>query len=252
MRILSFNASTPNLHACLAEGSNIVAEQIIVCDSDNNKTSAKNTKSRQFAASLIIPAIADLLKKANWSKSSIEAIVVGIGPGSFTGIRIAVVTARTLAQALSLPLLGINEFECYAFREQIKEFPTAIALNAGKKQYYCAHIHSGSSLLNEIDNKVSKQHVNWHMTTHYGAEENFHSHLTDFKQVLMLSETPSLNAPGPVNQAANQAILAHNRLEQIAQSSEPLDKIFPYHLVKPLYIRNASITISSVEKANKL
>ena len=96
MRILSFNTSTANLHACLLQGDSIAAKKTIVCSPED----------RQFAASLIIPTIKDILSEANWHKSDLEAIIVGIGPGSFTGIRIAVVTARTLCQALNLPCLA--------------------------------------------------------------------------------------------------------------------------------------------------
>src|ERR1700722_16851606 len=113
MRTLSFDASTANLYVCLIDADNVLAEQILICNPDD----------RQFAASLIIPALADLYKQAGWRKADTELIVVGIGPGSFTGTRIAVVMARTLAQSLNFPLLGINRFECYAFNEQIKIFP---------------------------------------------------------------------------------------------------------------------------------
>jgi len=251
MRILSFNASTADLHACLADENRIVAKQIIICKADNDKIPGKNAVSKQFAASLIIPTVASLLNEVNWSKSSIDAIVVGVGPGSFTGIRVAVVTARTLAQALEIPLLGISEFECYAFKEQNKEFPVAIALNAGKKQYYCAHLSGSSDLSNQSNDKINKAQVNWDMTTHHISEEDFKGHLDGFKHVIMLPESVSPDSAQPYNQAATQANLAYYRLEQILPTSGQLNKIFPYQFVKPLYVRNASITIKALNKANQ-
>jgi len=251
MRILSFNASNPNLHACLWDSDKVIAEQIIICDAVTNLSNkpsldkssldkpspGKASKSREFAASLIIPTVADLLKKTGWQKSNIEAIAVGIGPGSFTGIRVAVVTARTLAQALSLPLLGINEFECYAFREQIMQFPAAILLSAGKSQYYCAHIDN--SLLSDIEATLNNHQINWDMTTHHLAEQDLQSHLAQFKKVL---------TPPTTDQAVIQATLTNYRLAQAVESKQCLIEIFPYQLVKPLYIRNASITMSSTDR----
>jgi tRNA threonylcarbamoyl adenosine modification protein YeaZ len=234
MRILSFNTSTSNLYACLADGSTILAEKAIIC----------NNEDRQFAASLIIPTLSGLLSEVGWNKSDLKAIVVGIGPGSFTGIRIAVVTARTLCQALNLPLLGINEFECYAFKEQIAEYPYAIAVDAGKNQYYCAHLNQGyPSSLPNLNPAINQ--VKWEMTYHYLNEQDSHSHFADFKQVLKL---PSQSANGTTNQAIDQALIADFWLAEAEQLKQDLSEIFPYHIVKPLYIRNASITISKVGK----
>jgi tRNA threonylcarbamoyl adenosine modification protein YeaZ len=236
MRILSFNTSTANLHACLLQGDSIAAKKTIVCSPED----------RQFAASLIIPTIKDILSEANWHKSDLEAIIVGIGPGSFTGIRIAVVTARTLCQALNLPLLGISEFECYAFKEQITEFPYAITLDAGKNQYYCAHIHQGYPSKIRNQNGLNKQ-VKWEMTYHHLNEQEAENHFLNFKGVLK----PSLSSIESVNLAVDQVTIANLWLNEAKQLKQELSEIFPYHLVKPLYIRNASITISPLKKAAK-
>lgn len=237
MRILSFNTSTSNLYACLAEGSNIIAEKAIVC----------NPEDRQFAASLIIPTLSNLLGEAGWSKSELKAIVVGIGPGSFTGIRIAVVTARTLCQGLHLPLLGISEFECYAFKEQIAEYPYAITLDAGKNQYYCAHLNQGYPSALPNHNRTKNQ-VKWEMTYHYLNEQDSQSHFADFKHIL--KPDPQV-LQGTINQAVDQALIADFWLAEAKQLKQDLSEIFPYHIVKPLYIRNASITINSLQKARK-
>ncbi len=59
-------------------------------------------------------------------------LAVAIGPGSFTGTRLGVVTARTLAQQLDLPLVGISSFAAYAWwcYEHSLEFGQVIALQS--------------------------------------------------------------------------------------------------------------------------
>jgi tRNA threonylcarbamoyl adenosine modification protein YeaZ len=249
MRILSFNASTPSLDICLGYGENIVAQRSIVCEANEAHTAGKK-KSRQFAASLIIPTTNELLQEVSWLKSNIDIIVVGTGPGSFTGIRIAVVTARTLAQALHLPLLGISEFECHAFRAQIKEFPALIALNAGKKQYYCAHLTDSISSGDSTDT-LAKYQLDWHMITHWLTEDQLQAQLADFKSVITPWQEQGSASSNSFNYAVTQSMLAHKRLQLARTPKEKLIDIFPYHLVTPLYIRNASITISSAAKTNK-
>ncbi len=67
----------------------------------------------------MVPMIDELMKKCQLQLSDMTAIASSIGPGSFTGIRIGVTTARTLAQALDIGTIGVptlNAF-CYSQRE---------------------------------------------------------------------------------------------------------------------------------------
>lgn len=56
----------------------------------------------------IIPTIDELLKNNNLSIKDINKIIVGIGPGSYTGLRVAVMTAKMLAYSLKIPLYKIS------------------------------------------------------------------------------------------------------------------------------------------------
>ena len=58
-------------------------------------------------ASVLVPAISDALKQAGIERQALSLIAVTTGPGSFTGVRVGLATARGLALALDLPLAGI-------------------------------------------------------------------------------------------------------------------------------------------------
>jgi tRNA threonylcarbamoyladenosine biosynthesis protein TsaB len=62
----------------------------------------------------LMPLIAELLDEAGWSWAEIERIAVGVGPGTFTGLRIGVSTARALARSLSCPLVGVSTLHSLA------------------------------------------------------------------------------------------------------------------------------------------
>ncbi len=62
----------------------------------------------KMASSVLLPKIDEILASANVTLSDIDVFATTIGPGSFTGIRIAVNTARAFAYALNKPILGID------------------------------------------------------------------------------------------------------------------------------------------------
>lgn len=65
-------------------------------------------------ATRLLPLAGELLERAQVGWSELERIAVGIGPGTFTGLRIGVATARGLAQSLGIPLVGVSSLGALA------------------------------------------------------------------------------------------------------------------------------------------
>lgn len=63
----------------------------------------------------LLPAMEALLKEARLSMHDVERIAVGQGPGSYTGVRIGVTAAKTLAWTLGVPLVGVSSLEALAY-----------------------------------------------------------------------------------------------------------------------------------------
>jgi tRNA threonylcarbamoyl adenosine modification protein YeaZ len=72
--------------------------------------------ARTFAAehrhgSHLLPTIDALLEAEGLSLTRLRGVVVGLGPGAFTGLRVGLATAKTLAHALGLPIVGVSTAE---------------------------------------------------------------------------------------------------------------------------------------------
>lgn len=80
----------------------------------------------------LIPVIQNLLTAHNASIAEIVAIVVTNGPGSFTGVRIGLATAKGLAEACSIPILAVSRLAVLAHLAQTR----AAALDASRHEFY--------------------------------------------------------------------------------------------------------------------
>ena len=99
----------------------------------------KNTHSER-----LMPLIVSLLKDCGISKEELRGVAVSIGPGSFTGIRIGMATAKGLCQGLNIPAVGVMTLDALA--EGCSFFPGLICpvLDARKNQLYTAIYRGGA------------------------------------------------------------------------------------------------------------
>ncbi|WP_019787275.1 tRNA (adenosine(37)-N6)-threonylcarbamoyltransferase complex dimerization subunit type 1 TsaB, partial [Streptococcus sobrinus] len=97
MKILAFDTSNQPLSVALLEEGKIVSEMTL-------------TVKKNHSISLM-PTIDFLVAQAGWRPSDLERIVVAQGPGSYTGLRVAVATAKTLAYSLGIDLVGLSSLQ---------------------------------------------------------------------------------------------------------------------------------------------
>lgn len=101
MPILAIDTATLVSSVAIATPDTLVAEITI--------------QTRKTHSERLMPHIATLLSMAEVPQSSLKAVAVSIGPGSFTGLRIGLATAKALAYALTIPLIGVPTLAALAF-----------------------------------------------------------------------------------------------------------------------------------------
>ena len=97
-------------------------------------------------SSLLVPMIESGLNNSGWKVKDLELIVLPVGPGSFTGLRVGVVTAKAFSYVNQTPLIGVNSLEVIAAATaaEARDFDSVspkgelrIAINAQRQQLFC-------------------------------------------------------------------------------------------------------------------
>jgi tRNA threonylcarbamoyladenosine biosynthesis protein TsaB len=94
-------------------------------------------------AERLVPLLVEVLGEAGKDWNDLDRIVVGIGPGNFTGVRISVSTARGLALALGIPAIGVTTFEALACGI---DGPVVLMLDARRERVYVQEFEHGRPL----------------------------------------------------------------------------------------------------------
>ena len=116
--ILAFDTSSAVGSVAVGRGGIVLAQQEL--------------EQQRKHASALIPAISTVLSEAGIDKSELDGIVVGEGPGSFTGGRVAAATAKGMAHALEVPLWPVSSLAAIAL--SVRGFGIRYVLFDARKQ----------------------------------------------------------------------------------------------------------------------
>lgn len=126
--LLAFDTATPFVTVALHDGEDVVAE--------------RRSEQRMKHGEQLAPLIQAVLADAGIVRQDLTAIAVGTGPGPFTGLRVGLVTARTLAFVLEIPVYGVCSLDVLAVEAAHGDDPVArdfvVATDARRKEVYLA------------------------------------------------------------------------------------------------------------------
>jgi tRNA threonylcarbamoyl adenosine modification protein YeaZ len=126
--LLAFDTATPYVTVALHDGEDVVAE--------------RRSEQRMRHGEQLAPLIEAVMADAGIVRQDLTAIAVGVGPGPFTGLRVGLVTARTLAFVLELPVYGVCSLDVVAIEAALGRSPVGteftVATDARRKEVYLA------------------------------------------------------------------------------------------------------------------
>ncbi|MBN2849005.1 MAG: tRNA (adenosine(37)-N6)-threonylcarbamoyltransferase complex dimerization subunit type 1 TsaB [Coriobacteriia bacterium] len=123
---VAFDTSTD--HTAIAVGD---------MDAPGTVVASEDFAARRAANTVLLPTLERLLVSVGVGVAEVTAVVCGRGPGSFTGVRIAMATAKGLAHGLGVPLVGVGTLDAVAVRAQ-RSGLVAVAGDAMRGEVYPA------------------------------------------------------------------------------------------------------------------
>jgi tRNA threonylcarbamoyladenosine biosynthesis protein TsaB len=121
-RLLLLETSGRTGLVAISEGEALLATRLL----DESRNQARD----------LAPAVADLLAAAGWKPRDISAVVVSRGPGSYTGLRIGIMSAKTFAYAAGCALLAIDTFAVIAAQAPAGADPLDVIADAQQQKVY--------------------------------------------------------------------------------------------------------------------
>jgi tRNA threonylcarbamoyl adenosine modification protein YeaZ len=121
--VLALDTATPTLVAGLGRWSRDGGVEVLA---------ERAASSGNKHAELLTPAIRGVLDDAGLTMAALDAVVTGLGPGPFTGLRVGIVTALTLADARGLPVVGVCSLDA------VGSGARTVVTDARRKEVYWA------------------------------------------------------------------------------------------------------------------
>ena len=125
--LLAFDTATPHVTVALHDGEDVVVELV--------------AERAMKHAEQLAPLIERAMAQAGIVRQDLTAIAAGVGPGPFTGLRVGLVTARTLAFVLEIPVYGVCSLDVLAV-EAVETGAVSgdfvVATDARRKEVYLA------------------------------------------------------------------------------------------------------------------
>jgi len=130
--LLAFDTSTPYVTVAVHDGTDVRVELF--------------SEQRMKHGEQLAPMIEQALRRAGASPTDLTRLAVGVGPGPFTGLRVGLVTARTLGYVLDIPVTGVCSLDVLAIEAvetQAVEGEFVVATDARRKEVYLASYADG-------------------------------------------------------------------------------------------------------------
>ncbi|MBS3681261.1 tRNA (adenosine(37)-N6)-threonylcarbamoyltransferase complex dimerization subunit type 1 TsaB [Ornithinibacillus massiliensis] len=227
MYILAMDTSNQALGVAIVKNKEVVGEVVT--------NIAKNHSVR------LMPAIEQLMKEVNLKPEQLDKIVVAKGPGSYTGVRIGLTTAKTLAWSLNIPVVGVSSLELLAYRAVFSDALICPFFDARRGLVYTGLYENRQGKLVQIIEEQNTTFADW-LDRLAGLDKN----------VIFLSPDIEKNREIIVEKLGSQAVIPEMayhipKPSDLVLAAEDKD-IEETHALTPNYLRLAEAEANWLEQ----
>lgn len=234
MRILGIDTST------MAASVAVIKDNQLVCEYTIN---TKKTHSQK-----LMPMIENMLKESDLNINDIDLIGICVGPGSFTGLRIGMATAKAIAHVNNIPIVGVTSLEMLAANMNLCDKKICSILDAQRNQVYTAKFgYIGNRLVQINDTDVLEIDK---LINEISSSEDDYILIGEavYKYEEKLKDIENISIPSPSHNVTKASSLCSIALEKYNQG----ENIESCYTINPMYIRKSQAEVQYDEKMKRL
>ncbi len=234
MKILGIDTSS------MAASVAVIEDNTLICEYTIN---TKKTHSQK-----LMPMIENMLNLSDLSVKEIDAVAICEGPGSFTGLRIGMATAKAIAHVNNIPVIGVNSLEILAANMNLCDKKICSILDAQRNQVYTGRYQYvdgnlteikeiGIQLIEELLDELSQSKEEWILVGE-----------AVYKYEDKIKEIQNIQIPAASNNVTKAGSLCSVAKVKFDQNKD----VFNCYNINPLYIRKSQAEEQYEEKQKKL
>ena len=234
MKILGIDTSSMAASVAVIEYNKLICEYTI---------NTKKTHSQK-----LMPMIENMLGLSDLNVREIDAIAVCEGPGSFTGLRIGMATAKAIAHVNDIPVIGVNSLEALAANMNLCDKKICSILDAQRNQVYTGRYQYEGTKLVEIKEIGIQQIDELLEELAQSGEQWILVGEAVYKYEDKIIEISNIEIPAASNNVTKAGSLCSVAKVKFDEGKD----IFDCYTVNPLYIRKSQAEEQYEEKQRKL
>ena len=234
MKILGIDTSTMAANVAVLEDDKLICEYTI---------NTKKTHSQK-----LMPMIENMLKLSDLDIKEIDAIAICVGPGSFTGLRIGMATAKAMAHVNNIPLIGVNSLEILGANMDLCNRNICSILDAQRNQVYMNKYilkdykiteleEISIKAIDELLEEISSSNEDWVLVGE-----------AVYKYKEKIEEISNITIPSPANNITKASTLCFVARDKMLAN----DQVYNCYNINPMYIRKSQAEEQYEEKQKSL
>ena len=234
MKILGIDTSTMAANVAVLEDDKLICEYTI---------NTKKTHSQK-----LMPMIENMLKLSDLDIKEIDAIAICVGPGSFTGLRIGMATAKAMAHVNNIPLIGVNSLEILGANMDLCNRNICSILDAQRNQVYMNKYILKDDKITELEEisikpidelleEISSSNEDWVLVGE-----------AVYKYKEKIEEISNITISSPANNITKASTLCFVARDKMLAN----DQVYNCYNINPMYIRKSQAEEQYEEKQKRL